>query len=78
MRVFVNAPYDKFVGADTRFWNASGFDVSLTANGLDVRTQSLVALMEGGVAFDTPPWAPVGAASAASASYRSTPTARRR
>ena len=70
VRVFVNAPYDKYVGADTRFWNASGFDVSLTANGLDVRTQSLVALLEGGVAFDTPPSGTVSAPLAASASYR--------
>jgi len=70
VRVFVNAPYDKFVGADTRFWNASGFDVSLTANGLDVRTQSLVALLEGGVAFDAPPSGTVSAPVAAKASYR--------
>lgn len=55
IRVFVNAPYDKYVVRDTRFWNASGVDVSLTANGLDVRTQSLVALLEGGIAFETPP-----------------------
>ena len=70
VRVFVNAPYDKYVGADTRFWNASGFDVSLTANGLDVRTQSLVALLEGGVAFDTPPSGTVSAPLTASTSYR--------
>ncbi len=55
VRVFVNAPYDKYVTKDTRFWNASGVDVSLTANGLDVRTQSLAALLEGGIAFDEPP-----------------------
>ena len=29
LRVFVNAPYDKFVGANTRFWHASGFDVQI-------------------------------------------------
>ena len=55
IRVFVGAPYDKYVVRDTRFWNASGIDVSLTANGVDVRTQSLVALLEGGIAFETPP-----------------------
>lgn len=55
LRIFVNAPYDKYVTADTRFWNASGVDVSFTANGLDVRTQSLVSLLEGGVAFEAPP-----------------------
>jgi paraquat-inducible protein B len=54
VRVFVNAPYDTYVVRDTRFWNASGIDVSLTANGVDVRTQSLVALLEGGIAFETP------------------------
>jgi paraquat-inducible protein B len=54
IHVFVNAPYDKYVVRDTRFWNASGIDVSLTANGVDVRTQSLVALLEGGIAFETP------------------------
>jgi paraquat-inducible protein B len=55
LRVFVNAPYDKFVTTDTRFWNASGIDVSFSANGLDVRTQSLVSLLEGGIAFEGPP-----------------------
>jgi paraquat-inducible protein B len=55
LRVFVNAPYDRFVVRDTRFWNASGIDMSLTANGVDVRTQSLVSVLEGGIAFETPP-----------------------
>jgi paraquat-inducible protein B len=39
LRVFVNAPYDKFVGVNSRFWHASGFDVELSASGLKVRTQ---------------------------------------
>ncbi len=54
LKVFVNAPYDKYVKAETRFWNASGVDISLSANGFDVRTESLVALLAGGLAFDTP------------------------
>jgi paraquat-inducible protein B len=57
LRIFVNAPYDQYVSSATRFWNASGMDVSLGANGFDVRTQSLVAMIEGGLAFDTPPTA---------------------
>ena len=56
MKVFINAPYDKYVKPGTRFWNASGVDVSLGAGGIDVRTQSLVALLAGGLAFDTPPF----------------------
>ena len=58
LKVFVNAPYDKYVKPGTRFWNASGIDVSLSANGFDVRTESLVALLAGGVAFDTPTFLP--------------------
>ncbi len=55
LKVFVSAPYDKFVFAGTRFWNASGIDVSVGADGVNVRTESLVALISGGVAFDTSP-----------------------
>jgi paraquat-inducible protein B len=55
--IFVNAPYDQYVNPGTRFWNASGLDVSVGAGGVEVRTQSLVALLAGGIAFDTPPFA---------------------
>ena len=55
IRVFVNAPYDQYVTSGTRFWNASGIDVSLGANGVEVRTESLVAVLAGGLAFDTSP-----------------------
>jgi paraquat-inducible protein B len=57
IKIFINSPYDKYVNPGTRFWNASGLDVSVGAGGVDVRTQSLVALLAGGVAFDTPPFA---------------------
>jgi paraquat-inducible protein B len=57
IKVFVNTPYDKYVNPETRFWNASGVDVSLSAGGVEVRTQSLVTLLAGGLAFDTPPFA---------------------
>ena len=50
---FVRAPYDAFVRQDSRFWNASGIDVSLTAAGVNVRTESLQAILGGGIAFDT-------------------------
>jgi paraquat-inducible protein B len=57
IKIFVNAPYDKYVNPGTRFWNASGIDVSVGAGGVEVRTQSLVSVLAGGVAFDTPPFA---------------------
>lgn len=52
--VFVESPYDEYVNGGTRFWNAGGIDVSVGADGVDVRTESLVAALVGGVAFDTP------------------------
>jgi paraquat-inducible protein B len=54
LHVFVNAPYDRFVRADTRFWHASGLDVSLSPDGVQINTQSVVSLLIGGVAFETP------------------------
>jgi len=54
LRVFINAPYDKFVQTSTRFWHASGVDVSLDTSGLRVNTQSLVSILVGGIAFETP------------------------
>jgi paraquat-inducible protein B len=52
--IFVHAPYDRFVSATTRFWNASGVDVSLDAGGMRVETQSLASILTGGIAFETP------------------------
>jgi paraquat-inducible protein B len=54
IKIFVNAPFDRFVSPSTRFWNASGIDVTLDANGFNVRTESVVALLVGGLAFDAP------------------------
>jgi paraquat-inducible protein B len=59
--VFVEAPYDGFVKPATRFWNASGIDVRLGADGLNVQTESLAAVLAGGVAFDDGPTEAVAA-----------------
>ncbi|MDB5981338.1 MAG: PqiB family protein [Pseudomonas sp.] len=58
VEIFVNAPNDKFVTSDTRFWNASGVDVSLTAGGLKVNTQSVSSILAGGIAFVEPKYSP--------------------
>ncbi|MEW9623652.1 intermembrane transport protein PqiB [Rhodanobacter geophilus] len=54
LAVFIDSPYDRFVDAATRFWNASGVDVSLGANGLKLNAQSLATVLAGGVAFQDP------------------------
>jgi paraquat-inducible protein B len=53
IEVFVRAPYDKYVTDQTRFWHASGIDVSLGAEGFSVRTQSVLSMLIGGIAFET-------------------------
>ena len=54
LQVFVNAPYDQYVTTNTRFWHASGIDVSLDATGVKVDTASLAAIIAGGIAFQAP------------------------
>ncbi len=55
MRVFVNAPFDGYVTGATRFWQASGIDMSLDSDGVKLHTESLTSLLEGGIAFQNPP-----------------------
>jgi len=52
-KIFVAAPYDKYVRANTRFWHASGVDLTMDASGLKVETQSLMSILIGGIAFQT-------------------------
>ena len=58
VRIFVNAPYKNgFLKTGSRFWHASRIDVSLSAEGISVDTESVASLMVGGLAFGTPPFA---------------------
>ncbi len=67
IKVFINSPYDRFVNTNTRFWQASGIDLTLDASGFKVTTESIVSILIGGLAFETPvesvelPPAPAGA-----------------
>ena len=51
LEVFIDAPYDRYVDGSTRFWNESGIDVTLSPEGMQINTQSLVSLIAGGVSF---------------------------
>jgi len=70
IKVFIKAPYDTYVYPETRFWNASGIEVSVGADGVNVRTESLVALLIGGLAFDIPPFEPPSAPAPANTVFR--------
>lgn len=54
LKIFVNAPYHELVRQSTRFWNASGLDVAMDASGIRINTESLLSVMSGGIAFETP------------------------
>jgi paraquat-inducible protein B len=69
VKIFVHSPYDKYVTANTRFWQASGIDVSLSASGLSVQTQSLLSILIGGIAFGMPPDGQVLSVSAPNTPY---------
>ncbi|RLJ65203.1 PqiB family protein [Sulfurisoma sediminicola] len=54
IHAFVKAPYDALLRSNTRFWGSSGIDLSLNSDGLRLKTESVQALLFGGIAFDTP------------------------
>ena len=58
LHVFVNAPYDKFVTTGSRFWQASGIELSLDASGFRLATESVASIISGGISFAEPPDAP--------------------
>jgi paraquat-inducible protein B len=53
IQVFVNAPFDTYVNGASRFWQASGVDMSISSAGVKLRTESLTSILEGGVSFQT-------------------------
>lgn len=54
IQLFVSAPHHLKVTENTRFWNASGIDLSLNAQGVTLNTESLVSVVGGGIAFAVP------------------------
>ncbi len=58
--VFIDSPYDQYVGLNSRWWHASGVDLRLDSNGLKLNTQSLATVVIGGLAFQSPPGERVG------------------
>jgi paraquat-inducible protein B len=51
--IFVRDPFNRFVRAGTHFWDTSGIGLDLGANGIQLRLESLQALLSGGISFDT-------------------------
>ena len=68
--VFIRSPNEKYVTQNTRFWEASGVDVSIDGSGVKISTQSLVSIAVGGIAFQTPTDEPAGDAAENDRSFR--------
>lgn len=68
--IFVESPYDRFVVRDTRFWHASGFDVSLGADGVRFDAESVASILAGGISFETPDESRGAQAAAAGSEFR--------
>ena len=69
-QAFVNAPYDQYVGANSRWWQASGVDLRLDSSGLKLNTQSLATVILGGIAFRSPPNQGTGATAPNNTTFR--------
>lgn len=53
--IFIEAPHHEKVHTNTRFWNAGGVDVTVTSQGVKMDSDSLITVLFGGIAFETPP-----------------------
>ena|GEM_PF-72171 len=51
---FIKDPFDQLIHGNTNFWNVSGINVSMGADGFKVQTESIQSMMFGGIAFETP------------------------
>jgi paraquat-inducible protein B len=52
--IYVHEPYDNLIKSNTRFWNASGIELEISATGISTRMESITSLLIGGIGFETP------------------------
>lgn len=54
VEVFIDAPYHRLIHNSTRFWQVSGIDLSMSAQGVNLKVGSIMSLLQGGITFETP------------------------
>jgi paraquat-inducible protein B len=54
VHTFIKDPFDQLIRGNTNFWNVSGINVSMGADGFKIQTESIQSMMFGGIAFETP------------------------
>lgn len=70
VHIFIYAPHQSLIRSDSRFWVASGVQLSFGAQGLKIGTEPLLSLLAGGVVFDTPEHELAAAPAAIGATFR--------
>ncbi|MFV2059833.1 MAG: intermembrane transport protein PqiB [Gammaproteobacteria bacterium] len=53
IQIFIEAPHDKYITNNTRFWNISGIQIEMNAEGIKFDMESVVTLVSGGISFST-------------------------
>jgi len=70
LRIVVASDYAPLVRANTKFWNCSGIATSLSLlGGMQVKSESVSSVLEGGIAFATPDNAQMGARASSGATF---------
>ena len=54
LQIFIYSPHPALIHPLSRFWVASGLDVSIGAQGVRIATAPLLTILSGGIVFDTP------------------------
>ncbi len=54
VQIFIYAPHQALIHPDSRFWVASGLDVSIGSEAVKLATAPLLSIQSGGIVFDTP------------------------
>jgi len=67
--VYIDPQYSQHVRQNTRFWNASGLDISFGTEGFKFTSESLVSLFSGGIEFGEPSNEARGAPAQSGAAY---------
>jgi len=54
LHIQIKPEYSQLINSSSRFWNVSGVDISAGLGGLKVRSESVMSIIRGGIAFETP------------------------
>jgi len=68
--LFVESPHHQLVFENTLFWNAGGINLKLDATGVQLETDGLISVLQGGVSFDLQPGASPGAVAREKATFK--------